>query len=155
MSHTEIVRREVEAQPILFIRRKVAQTELQALFMECFPKIFGHAMQSGAAIAGNPMARYVSVGQGLWTVDAIVPLLKPGSGAGEIESGELQSGTVAFTVHNGPYEKLGEVYAAIERWMEEQGVKPNGPPWEWYVTDPGEHPDPLEWKTELYWPITQ
>lgn len=46
------------------------------------------------------------------------------------------------------YEKLGEVYVAIERWMEANGVRPADPPWEWYVTDPGEHPDPNDWKCQ-------
>jgi hypothetical protein len=29
-----------------------------------------------------------------------------------------------------------------------------GPPWETYLTDPGEHPDPETWETEIVQPIT-
>ncbi len=36
--------------------------------------------------------------------------------------------------------------------MEENGLRPAGAPWEWYVTDPAEHPDPADWRTEIYWP---
>lgn len=157
MPHTDISQKEVQPQPILFIRRRAARAELPSLFAECFGKLFGHCMQAGHAIAGNPMARYVETGQGLLTVDSIVPLLAPVSGAtseeGEMEAGELQGGMVAFTVHSGPYDKLVDVYPEIERWMEANGVRPNGAPWEWYVTDPAAHPDPSDWKTEIFWPI--
>ena len=45
--------------------------------------------------------------------------------------------------------------AAIERWIDENNLRPNGPPWEWYVTDPGEHPNPADWRTEVYWPLAE
>lgn len=34
-----------------------------------------------------------------------------------------------------------------------QGHSPNGPPWEVYVTDPAEHPDSADWRTEIHWPV--
>ncbi len=40
----------------------------------------------------------------------------------------------------------------------EPGVLPAGPaaaPWESYVTDPAQHPDPADWRTEVYWPLAQ
>ena len=56
-------------------------------------------------------------------------------------------------VHAGPYEQLADTNAAIERWIEEQGFVVGGAPWEWYVTDPGEYPNPADWRTEVYWPL--
>jgi AraC family transcriptional regulator len=56
-------------------------------------------------------------------------------------------------VHAGPYDTLQEAYAALETWMESEGLPPAGPPWESYITDPGEHPDPKDWKTEVSWPV--
>ena len=29
----------------------------------------------------------------------------------------------------------------------------SGAPWESYVTDPADHPDPADWRTEVYWPL--
>ena len=40
------------------------------------------------------------------------------------------------------------------RAMQQQGVRPGGSPWESYITDPAEHPDPANWRTDVYWPIT-
>lgn len=155
MPTLEIERREVESQPILFIQRRVARTQLQPLFAQCFPKLYGHCVQSGLAMAGQPIARYVSTGTGLWTIDCAIPLVEPTSNEGEMQSGQLQTGPVAFAVHVGSYEQLPESNAAIEQWIEDNGLQVNGPAWEVYVTDPAEHPDPSDWRTEVYWPIAQ
>jgi AraC family transcriptional regulator len=90
---------------------------------------------------------------GRMTIECGVPLAMPGAGDGDIVAGELPGGPVASTVHAGPYEQLGETYRALERWMVEQGLRPAGAPWESYVTDPAEHPDPADWRTLVHWPI--
>jgi len=54
----------------------------------------------------------------------------------------------------GAYDKLQDTYAAIERWMQEHGVRAAGAPWESYITDPAEHPDPAKWRTDVFWPIS-
>ena len=50
---------------------------------------------------------------------------------------------------------FSETNAAIERWIEANGLLVGGPPWESYVTDPGTHPEPADWRTEVYWPLTK
>ena len=134
MPTAEIKRKTVAAQAILFVRKEVDPSKLQAYFTEYFPKIFGYAMQNGCAIAGNPMARYIKVGQGLWTVDAIVPLQAAAQGDGEIESGSLHGGAVAMATHTGPYEHLPETYSAIDQWIRD---------------------NPKDWQTEVYWPLAE
>jgi AraC-like DNA-binding protein/effector-binding domain-containing protein len=153
MPTLSITRREFEPQPILFIRRKVARPELQGALAECFGTLFGHGHKAGLAIAGWPLARYVSMSPGLVTVDIAMPLATAAQGEGEMQSGELSGGPVAVGVHAGPYEQLSETHAAIERWIEARGLSASGPPWEWYVTDPAHHPDPADWRTEVYWPL--
>jgi AraC family transcriptional regulator len=155
MTASAVERKEFGGQPILFIRRRVTQAQLKDMFGECFGKLFMHGHQAGLPIAGWPLARYVSTGTGLWTVDAAMPIAAPAETSGEMTAGALEAGPVAFAVHSGPYEQLGETHVAIERWMEENGYRANGAPWEWYVSDPAEHPDPKDWKTEVYWPIRE
>ena len=155
MPPLSIARQERSAQPILFIRRRVARSELQGMLAECFGKLFTHGQKAGLAIAGFPLARYVSTGPGLWIVEAAIPLAEPAAGDGDMQSGTLPGGPVAMGVHVGPYEQLGDTNAAIERWIETNGFRVAGAPWEWYVTDPGEHPDPADWRTEVYWPLAQ
>lgn len=153
MATSTIVRKDFPGQQILYIRRCVVHSQLSAMFAECFGKLFMHGHQAGLPIAGWPLARYVSTGPGLWTVDAAMPLAAPGVAHDEMQPGELPAGPVAFAVHSGHYEQLGETNAAIERWIEANGYKSKGGTWEWYVTDPADHPDPNSWKTEVYWPL--
>ena len=153
MPTLSITRQERAAQPILFIRRRIARSELQGMLAECFGKLYGHAQSAGLPIAGFPLARYVSTGPGLWTVEAAVPLAAPCAGKDDMESGALPAGPVALGVHAGPYDQLTETHVAIDRWIESNGFRAAGAPWEWYVTDPGEHPDPADWRTEVYWPL--
>jgi effector-binding domain-containing protein len=120
---------------------------------ECFGALFGHGQKAGLPIAGQPISRYVSVGVGLWTVDFAMPLMQPAQSQGEIEAGVLGSGPVAFAVHEGPYDQLSATCSAIERWVEENGYTSGGPPWESYVTDPAETPNPADWRTEIFWPL--
>jgi AraC family transcriptional regulator len=154
MPTLSIVRQDRPEQPVLFIQRRVARSELQPMLGECFGKLFGHGHQAGLPIAGWPIARYLSTGPGLWVVQAVLPLVTPVPGEGEMEAGFLPGGPVALAVHAGPYEQLPETYAALERWIDANGFKVAGAPWESYVTDPGEHPNPADWKTEIFWPLS-
>jgi AraC family transcriptional regulator len=155
MSTPSIERKELQPQPAVIVRRRVARSEIAATIAESLGKTFPYALQNGLAIAGRPFVRYSDVGPGLMTMETGTPLAAPAPGAGEVEAITLPGGPAAVAVHMGPYDKLQETYAAIERWMQQQGVKPAGSPWESYITDPAEHPDPANWRTDVYWPISE
>ena len=145
--------RELKAQPILLIRREVAQSEIAAALGQCLGAVFGHCQKNGLTMAGPPLVRYPSVSPGLLTMEAACQVTETGAGEGEIEAGTLQAGATAVALHAGPYDELRDAYAALERWIADQGLRPNGAPWEVYLTDPGEVPDPQDWRTEIYWPV--
>ena len=107
------------------------------------------------AIGGRPFSRYPDVGPGLLTIEAGCVLASPAPGAGEVEAGFLQAGPAAVAMHAGPYDKLQETYAAMEQWIDGQGLRTGGAPWESYVTDPAEHPDTSDWRTQVFWPIAK
>ncbi len=153
MPMISIERRELVAQPVLFVRRQVAQSEIADVLGQCLGMVFGYCQKAGHAVAGQPFTRYPSSGPGLVTLEAGCPLAAAAPGDGEIEAGLLQSGPAAVAVHAGPYDQLKDTYAAVERWIQDEGLAVAGPPWEVYVTDPGDHPNPIDWRTEVYWPI--
>ena len=153
MSTPPISRQELRAQPALFIRRRIARHELQATLAECLRKIYGYCHRVGIPLSGRPLTRYVSTGPGLWIIEAGKPLVTAVAGEGEIEPGFLAGGPVAMAVHMGPYDRLSETYAAIERWIEANGFRTGGAPWESYITDPADDPDPSHWRTDVYWPL--
>ena len=153
MSTLSIVRKEIQPQHILYIRRRIAPSEMKHALGECFGKLFTYGAKAGLPIAGWPLCRYVSTGMGLWTIEPAMPLSAPAKSEGEMQADTLPGGPVALGIHAGPYETLPDTNAAIERWIEASGYKAAGAPWEQYVTDPGEHPDPKDWRTEVYWPL--
>jgi AraC family transcriptional regulator len=156
MPTLSIKRQDLSEQPYLFIRRRIAgRHEIAATLGECFGKLYAYDGQLGLAEVGRPLARYISMGPGQWTIEAGKPLAAPTTSAGEIQVGTLPGGPTALAVHAGPYEELPQTYIEMERWIEANGYRTNGAPWESYVTDPGEYPNPADWRTEVYWPITK
>jgi AraC family transcriptional regulator len=154
MTAPTIERKELQPQPALVVKRRVARSEIATTIAESLGKTYPYALQNGLAIAGRPFVRYSDVSPGLMTMETGTPLAAHAPGVGEIEAITLPGGPAAVAVHMGPYDTLQETYAAIERWMQQQGVRPGGSPWESYITDPAEHPDPANWRTDVYWPIS-
>lgn len=142
------------AQPVLFMRRTVPPTELQAAMAECLPAVFTHCQQHGLTFAGPPYTRYVEMTRGTVTIEAGLPITTSAPGAGEVHGGELPAGDVAVTVHAGAYDQLGDAHSALEAWARDQGRRPAAGAWESYVTDPGEVPDPADWRTEVVLPLS-
>jgi AraC-like DNA-binding protein/effector-binding domain-containing protein len=155
----EIERRDVVAQPVLVVRRRVRRSEIAAAIGAALPRVFLHAQRRGVAIAGYPITRYLETSVGLVTFETGMRVSGHGGewtaaeGEGEVLAETLPAGPVAVTIHSGPYDRLAEAYAALEEWIAAQGLRPNGAPWEAYLNDPADHPDPQDWKTEVYWPL--
>jgi AraC family transcriptional regulator len=161
-----IKRKELSPQPVFVIRRRVKLSEIGSTLAEVLPSVFKHAQQTGAAIAGQPFTRYVEWGPGLVTIEAGLPVVAVGnnlnddaSASGDAARGSeivadcLPGGPVATVTHSGPYEKLSEAHAAIQQWIDAQGLIAAGAPWETYTTDPADYPDPQDWKTDVFWPL--
>jgi AraC family transcriptional regulator len=149
-----VTRQELAPQPVLIVRRRAKRSEIAATIGETLPHIFLYAQQNGIALAGLPFTRYVEMGPGLVTMEPGMRVAGSAvSGQGEVVADTLPGGPVATTTHIGPYDKLADAYAAIEQWMEEKGLAAAGAPWESYVTDPADYPDPKDWKTEVFWPL--
>lgn len=150
---TTVTTRDLTPQPALVVRRRVAAADLATVLGEILPKVWTHAQGAGIPFAGPPFTRYVEMGRGLMTIEAGLPIAGPGTPEGEIELVELPGGPAAVAVHEGGYESLADTHAAVERWIEAQGRAAGAAPWEVYVTDPADKPDPKDWRTEVIWPL--
>jgi AraC family transcriptional regulator len=145
--------RQLPAQPSLIIRSRIPRADIAAAIGNSLGRIVPYAMGHGAALAGQPFARYPEFGPGLLTIEVGMPLAAAVAGEGDIESFTLPACTAAVAVHKGPYDRLHESYVALEQWLAQQGRKANGPPWEVYVSDPADIPDSAEWITEIVQPV--
>jgi len=151
----EITVKDLPAMHALVMRRRISPDEIAPTLAECLPAVFGYAQQHGLAMTGPPFARYPDVGMGSLVVEGGVsiaaPLEKdPGNG---IEALTIPAGRAAVAIHRGPYDRLAETHQAIETFMRAESLSAAGPPWETYLTDPGERPDPATWETEVVHPV--
>jgi AraC family transcriptional regulator len=153
MPMLSITRMERPMAHALIVRRRIGRSEIAATLGDCYGKIFLHGQKVGAAFQGRPFARYPEFGTGLITIEAGFPIAAPVAGDGEVQASTMPGGALVVGVHAGAYENLHETYTAIERWIEANGLKSNGAPWESYTTDPADLPDTKDWRTEVCWPV--
>lgn len=153
MPYSDFQLERVSAQPTLSLRLRVSPRALSSALGEAFGAIYKHATGVGAVISGPPYCRYHGMGEGEFDIEAGMPVLRMVGGVGDISPGALPGGLMATVWHLGPYEALGDTHEALAAWAGEQGYTFAGGPWEVYVTDPGEEPDPQRWKTRIYLPL--
>src|SRR6185437_2225745 len=152
-----VTKKELAPQPVLIVRRRVRRSDIARTLAEQLGRIFQHLHSSGAVIAGQPFTRYLEWGPGVLTLEIGLPIAHPSKEgcepAGDIRADTLPGGQVAATTHMGAYEKLNEAHAAVQVWMEENNLRAAGAPWEVYVSDPADVPDPANWRTDIFWPL--
>ncbi|MEM7480681.1 MAG: GyrI-like domain-containing protein [Acidobacteriota bacterium] len=149
----EITKRTLAETPFLFMRSEVKQEAIAEALGTMFGSVFQYAIAQGIPFAGPPTSRYPCFGPGLVTIEAGMPIAGPGEGEGEIQLGSLFGGEVVTTIHKGSYDSLGQAHEAIQNWLEDNDEEVGGAPWEVYLTDPGEVPNPADWLTEINWPL--
>jgi len=70
----------------------------------------------------------------------------------EISVKRVESLTVAYASHKGPYEAIPEILQKVMGWIQEEKLQMAGPPMGVYYNDPEEvAPEDLLW--EVQWPI--
>ena len=120
---------------------------------EILPEVFRYLREHDMWPSGPPFTRYHGFSETEVDLEGGMPVKVPVAGSGRIAAGELPGGKVVTTIHRGPYEQLPAAHDALHVWMREQSVESAGPQWEFYLTDPGQEPDPNKRETELVWPI--
>lgn len=154
-----VTRNELVTQPVLVVRRRVRREEIAATIAAELPKVFLHSQQRGIAIVGYPITRYLETSVGLVTLETGMRVTghrgewTVGEGEGDVLAETLPGGPAAVTIHSGHYHQLQAAYAALEEWIAAQGFQRTGAPWEAYLNDPADHPNPQDWKTEVCWPV--
>ena len=146
--------RQIQAQPVLFVRRTCKQGEIGATVGEALAAVNAAIKKLGGKPAGPPFTRYTSWREtdcDLETGMPVVAALQPADT--DVQSGQLGGVQALHTTHIGQYEKLRDAYEAGTQWLAANKREVNGPPWEVYVTSPMEAANPDEWKTEIFWPL--
>lgn len=68
---------------------------------------------------------------------------------------KFSGGLHACTTFIGPYSKLGEAYAKVMKWIEENGYENSGAPFDIYLTGAESCKNPNEFVTEVCFPVNK
>ncbi len=126
---------------------------LPGFLKAAFPELFRRLSLLGVRPAGPPFVIYHQFGTEGIDAEVSVPTAGPVTATGKIKSRVLPAMTVARTLHVGPYEKLGEAYAAVSAWIKRNGFEAAGPIQERYLDGPGDRVASTEYRTEIEMPI--
>lgn len=152
----EVRTKENAPQQVLSIRVRAPLPALAVEGPRAFAALGDHLARARARPAGSPFALWhgPEFDEAAVDVEWCVPVDRPVSGHGAMSGRELPAETVAYTLHAGPYDRVGPAaYAALQGWMHERGREGDGPPREVYLVGPCEARDPADYRTELQWPI--
>lgn len=146
-----------EPETVAYVQMKGSYDQIPS----AFAKLYGWIAERGLRPSGPPRAVYVDPpetagAEPSWEVQAPVE-----DSAAEQECGpdgcgvkRVDSGQVASTVFTGSYDRLAEVYEALQKWVDDMGFKMDGPPVEVYYSDPDDTPID-ESITEIRFPVTK
>ncbi len=125
-----IEQNELDTQMVVSIRRTITVPAFHQWIDPALQQLFGHIKASGAEIAGDPLALYY--GPVNEEEDGPVEIAVPFSGTvlpkGEIKVRELPAHRAVSARTHGEYNeypKVLEIWNAVARYVDEQGLEPN------------------------------
>jgi effector-binding domain-containing protein len=142
---------EHSAQPTAGVRERVPMAELTSFFSRAYEETMAALNAQGRHPVGPPFGRYFGRPTDVIDVEAGFPVAAAIAADGRVMPGSLPAGRVVEATHVGPYDTLGETYAAIERFLAERSLAPGEAMWESYLSDPEVEPDPAGWQTRVCW----
>jgi effector-binding domain-containing protein len=138
------------AQPTAVVRGSLPVADLPTFFARAFPAVWAALEAQGIGLAGEPFGYYPAVPGTTVEVEVGFPIAGPFAATGDVRQSELPAGRVVTATHVGPFNTLERTYAEMCEWAAEQGLKPSGPMWEAYLTDPEQEPDQSKWRTRVF-----
>ena len=119
-----------------------------------FGKLMMAMGSEGVAPSGAPLIVYPDIidDETGGDLEICVPIAAEVAGGAEVYRRTLEGGTMAATIHHGPYEQIGPAYQTLTGWISEHGHETAGPPRETYLNDP-QTVAPEELLTRVEFPI--
>ena len=136
MEH-EITVVDLAEQQTAVVRGRAAPETISEMLGRTFDAVARTAAGQGRRIAGPPFARYRSMDESGWDIEAGFPVDVPIDADGDVEPGSLPACRAARLVHTGPYDTIGEAWGEASAWLVEHGYDTADAPWESYLDEPG------------------
>ena len=150
---SDVILKDIGPQWIVSLREKLpAYRQAGTLF----GKLYGLAGGLSAGGHGIALLHDTEYREQGVDVEAGFALREPVSVAEPLRCYQLQPASVASYVHHGPFNRIGEAYAALLRWVEANGYHPCGPTREVFlhISMPASRDDEAN-VTEIQVPVTK
>lgn len=151
----DITRQPIAETIFLNMRARCSHADIANTLGGLLGPVFQFAVANGLEFRSPPTTLYVAWGPGMVTMHAGLAIASLPTIA--LPDGmfvdTLPACEAAVTIHTGPYDGLADAHAAVEQFVDEHKLVKDGAAREVYLTDPGEVPDPAQWKTQLIWPV--
>lgn len=152
MRHYDIHAEARQAQPTMAATTTLPVEEIGPWLAKTYGAVASVLAAHSAGPSGPPFARYHRLADGRFVIEAGFPVSAVTEGAGDVQPAELPGGSVAITVHTGPYDQMEQAYEALASWVSRHGGELAGDAWEVYFSDPAQQPDPATWRTQIVQP---
>jgi effector-binding domain-containing protein len=149
----EVAVHELQEQRAAVVREVVPLDAMPDFFGRSYHAIAAAVADQGLQVVGPPFAKYYGMPTDRVDVEAGFPVASSVAPVGSVQEGSLPAGRCYEAVHTGPYDTLEQTYNVVLARMAADGVQPSAVMWEYYLTDPGEEPDPAKWQTRVCWPV--
>jgi effector-binding domain-containing protein len=152
----EVTVKQTDPRTVAFIPMKGPYDRIEGTF----GRLFGWVGQKGYVPAGPPLGIYLNSPEQappdelLWELQCplggdVPPVEPDASGVGVKKVGGIE---VASTVHQGPFDEVGQTYGMLWEWINTNGYEIVGPSEEVYFSDPSTTPS-QELTTEIRFPV--
>ena len=139
-----------DRRPTAVVRRRATIAQLPKVVPDACGLVWRVLRAEGVKGAGRHVALYLD---DVVNLEVGVELDAPYTGSGgEVIDSSLPTGTVATTIHFGPYQRLSDAHHAIRDWCAKHGHKLAGVNWEIYDHwQDAWNNDPSKIRTDVYY----
>lgn len=150
----EVTVKNIPEQPVAAVRKHTNLRTIGSDIEQGFGELMRYLSMQGSVPAAAPLIVYHDVidADNDGEIEICIPVAEPVPGDGSVYGRVLEGGSVAATVHHGPYGEIAPAYHTLAGWIQEHGHEFAGPPREIYLNDPREVGE-AEQLTEVDWPI--
>lgn len=148
----QIELKEVQPQPVLYIRTRASQEKLPQVIGESYKKIAEYMIGLGTPPMKAPYTAYYKLDMQDLDAEMGFPVSKALPENSDIKAREIEAGKAVCALYKGAYSEMEVPYGQILKWIEENGYQLAGVSYEYYHNSPQDVPA-SELLTEIVIPV--